>query len=371
MRHSILALPFLLLVLLVPPAHGADGVPDAGTRTVALVLYDGVELLDFAGPGEVFEAANAFVPTDGDPAFRVITVGRTIDPVTSQNFLEVVPDHSIADAPAVDVLVVPGGRSSEVSKDPAYLGWIADTGAEAEVVMSVCSGAFVLGEAGLLEGLEATTFYAALERLAERFPATEVRPGTRFVDAGKVVTTAGVSAGIDGSLHLVARLHGLHVATRTARYMEYRWAPESHLASGYPLLDPSLDEAGRLLQLAEIHREDGHPDAAVSAFERAVAAGRGDGRTWYGLGRARHELGAHEAALEAYERVAEGSRYRPAALYNAACIHARAGRIDQGFASLRRAVEAGFRAASWMERDPDLEALRGDPRFQELVASLR
>lgn len=370
MRQPILALP-LLLVLAALPAPGAEARPLAGTRTVALVLYDGVELLDFAGPGEVFEAANAFVPTEGDPAFRVITVGRTTEPITSQNFLEVVPDHSIADAPPVDVLVVPGGRTNPVSDDPGFLRWIRRAAEGSEVAMSVCSGAFVLAEAGLLDGREATTFYAALASFAERFPEVEVRPGTRFVDSGKVLTTAGVSAGIDGALHLVARLHGLQVAARTARYMEYRWAPESHLAADYPVLDPTLDEGGRLLQLAEIHRDDGDLEAAASTYEEAVSAGRNDGRTWYGLGRARHELGAHEAALAAYERVAEASRYRPAALYNAACIHALEGRLDESLAGLHRAVEAGFRAASWMERDPDLEALRGDPRFQEIVASLR
>jgi transcriptional regulator GlxA family with amidase domain len=155
---------------------------------------------------------------------------------------------------------VPGGSSGSVSGDAEFVAWVKSAAGKADVTLTVCTGAFVLAKAGLLDGKEVTTWYDAVERLRRDAPKSTVLAGRRFVDSGRFITTAGVSAGIDGSLHLAARLFGRVVADQTARYMEYHWTPEPYLAKGYALLNPSADEAGRRLQMAEILRTDGNPD---------------------------------------------------------------------------------------------------------------
>ena len=187
-----------------------------GPRQVAILVYEGVELLDFAGPGEVFAAAGH----DGD--FAVYTVGETVAPVLSQRFVTVTPRYSIAEAPRPDVLVIPGGAASNLMSEP-MLAWIRATAKDAEVVLSVCNGALVLAKAGLLDGLGATTHHGSLDALRRMAPKTTVHADRRFVDNGKVVTAAGVSAGIDAALHVVHRLSGDEAARATARYMEYTW----------------------------------------------------------------------------------------------------------------------------------------------------
>lgn len=193
---------------------------DTRRRRVALVIYEGVELLDFAGPGEVFAA------TGHGRTFDVFTVGPSREPVTSQGFVEITPSYSFADAPAPDVVVVPGGGVRSLTDEPKALDWLRRVSGEAEVVMSVCNGALVLARAGLLDGLEATTHHASLGALRQVAPTATVHDDRRFVDNGRVVTAAGVSAGIDAALHLVARLLGEAEARRTARYMEYPWQPD-------------------------------------------------------------------------------------------------------------------------------------------------
>lgn len=198
------------------------GSPDQLTaevvrRKVAIVVFEGVELLDFAGPGEVFAAAGH------GGSFEVFTVGASRESVTSQGFVEITPRFAMAEAPRPDLLVVPGGGVGSLLRDPAAMAWIRETAGKAEVVLSVCNGALVLAEAGLLEGLSATTHAGSIEALRRRAPRTRVVEGERFVDNGRVVTAAGVSAGIDGALHLVARLVGEETARDTARYMEYAW----------------------------------------------------------------------------------------------------------------------------------------------------
>ncbi len=187
----------------------------AARRTVAILVYEGVELLDFAGPGEVFAAAGRF---------DVFTVGPTLAPVTSQGFVEVQPRYSVASAPRPDILIVPGGAAGNVISNEAVMSWIKATAGRAEQVLSVCNGAMVLAHAGLLDGLEATTHHGSLAALRQHAPRTTVHDDRRFVDNGKVVTAAGVSAGIDMSLHVVAKLLGAGAASSTARYMEYAWA---------------------------------------------------------------------------------------------------------------------------------------------------
>jgi putative intracellular protease/amidase len=194
------------------------------TRSVAVLVFDGVELLDFAGPGEVFAAAGH------GGAFDVFTVGATRDPVVSQGFVTIVPEHSIESAPRPDILVIPGGGVGSLMDDEATGRWIRRVAAEGEHVLSVCNGALVLAELGLLDGLEATTHHGSIRRL-RGYERVTVRDDVRFVDNGRIITTAGVSAGIDGALHLVRRLLGTEAAATTAYYMEYDWdhepSPES------------------------------------------------------------------------------------------------------------------------------------------------
>lgn len=190
-------------------------------RNVAVLVYDGVELLDFAGPGEVFSAAGRH----HGPGVEVFTVGPSARPVVSQGFVTVTPRYAMAESPPPDVLIVPGGGVRSLLGDPAAMTWIRRVAAEAEVVMSVCNGAIVLAEAGLLDGLEATTHHGSLAALRKAAPKATVHADRRFVDNGRIVTAAGVSAGIDAALHVVSRLFGPEQAEGVARYMEYPWQP--------------------------------------------------------------------------------------------------------------------------------------------------
>jgi putative intracellular protease/amidase/YHS domain-containing protein len=189
--------------------------PTRGQRTAVILVYNGMELLDFAGPAEVFGAAG----------FKVDAVAATKEPVRSMGLVSVTPRYTFEDCPRADVIIVPGGSSGAVAKDKRVTDWIARASKDADVTLSVCTGAFVLAKAGLLDGKEATTHWGAVGRLGKEFPQISVRKDRRVVDAGKVVTSAGVSAGIDGSLHVVERLLGRPKATSTARYMEYNWQP--------------------------------------------------------------------------------------------------------------------------------------------------
>ena len=212
-----------VLTVLAPAAHGQEPQPSkpaGGKRNVAIVVHEGVELLDFAGPGEVFAAA------ERGTAFNVYTVAETTKPIISQRFLSVNPQYTPDNCPKPDIVVIPGGATLRLLASAKMMAWVKETARDAEVVLSVCTGAFVLGQLGLLDGKEATTHYASLDRLAKQFPKVKVRSDKRLVDNGQVVTAAGVSAGIDGALHVVARLRGPAVAKATAKYMEYRWEPE-------------------------------------------------------------------------------------------------------------------------------------------------
>ena len=190
-------------------------------RNVAIFIHEGVELLDFSGPGEVFASAAR------SEAFNVYTVSATADEITSQRFVTIKPQYTFANCPPPDIIVLPGGRTDVPLADSKVIEWIKKSSERAEVLMSVCTGAFLLAESGLLDGKEATTHWSAIESLKQQAPKTTVRENRRFVDNGKIVTAAGVSAGIDAALHVVDRLLGREVAQKTARYMEYRWEPES------------------------------------------------------------------------------------------------------------------------------------------------
>lgn len=158
-------------------------------------------------------------------AFNVYTVAASEGDVVSQGFLTVKPQYTFANCPKPDILVLPGGNTRVPLKDERVIQWIQKAAPDAEVVLSVCTGAFLLAKAGLLDGKEATTHWASIAALKKAAPKTKVHADRRYVDNGKVVTCAGVSAGIDGSLHVVDRLLGRQAAKDTARYMEYKWEP--------------------------------------------------------------------------------------------------------------------------------------------------
>ncbi|MBB3344677.1 DJ-1/PfpI family protein [Luteimonas sp. RC10] len=196
------------------------------TQAVAIHLYPEVEVLDFAGPFEVFATASRVAsrlrPT-APPPFAVFTVAREAAPVRARAGLRVLPDHGFADCPRVDVLLVPGGVVDAELADARTIDWIRARADEAGIVASVCTGAFLLAEAGLLSGRAATTHWEDLDALRARHRDIDVRADVRWIDEGAVVTSAGIAAGIDMSLHLVARLAGRDLAVRTARQMDVVW----------------------------------------------------------------------------------------------------------------------------------------------------
>lgn len=189
-------------------------------RNVAILIFPEVEVLDFAGPFEVFAVTNEL----NADTFHTFTVSEAPGSVRARNGLKIVPDFTLENAPAPQLLIVPGGAGTRpLLKKPAVLEWIRQRARRAEIVASVCTGSLVLAQAGLLHNLRATTHHENFADLAALAPNTEVVEDVRFTDNGQVLTAAGISAGIDLSLHLVSRLLGEPAATRTARYMEYHW----------------------------------------------------------------------------------------------------------------------------------------------------
>jgi transcriptional regulator GlxA family with amidase domain len=194
-----------------------------------ILLFDEVEVLDFCGPFEVFSSA-ARIPTERTPPepplFRVFTLAERTGLISARGGLRVQPDYTLAEHPPIDLLLVPGGQGTRTEvHNAALIAWIEQTATRSRLVTSVCTGAFLLARAGLLAGHAATTHWASLDRLAETHPDVTVRSGVRWVDEGRIVTSAGISAGIDVSLHLVERLAGRALAVETARRMEYTWTP--------------------------------------------------------------------------------------------------------------------------------------------------
>ncbi len=190
-------------------------------RRVAILMFDNVEVLDFAGPFEVFGVSGQHA---GRSLFDVHTVALEHKPVLARNNLSINPDYAFRDCPRPDILVVPGGSGTRREKhNDAVLEFIRQTATPAERVLSVCTGALLLAKAGLLEGLQATTHHGALQELREDAPSTTVLDDARVVDNGKFVLSAGISAGIDAALYLVSQFHGLEEAQVTAVEMEYDW----------------------------------------------------------------------------------------------------------------------------------------------------
>lgn len=196
------------------------------TLAVAILLFPDVEVLDFAGPYEVFTTASRVhgrQQADSEPLFRVFTVAEHEGLVRARAGLEVRPDFSLTAHPAPDVLIIPGGVVDAELAKPEVIRWIAAQAGHARLTASVCTGAFLLAQAGLLGGRTVTTHWEDIADLRTRFPDLTVREDCRWVDEGTIVTSGGISAGIDMSLHLVARLAGRELAVATARQMEVAW----------------------------------------------------------------------------------------------------------------------------------------------------
>ena len=187
--------------------------------TIAIALFDGAEELDWAGPWEVLSAWSQEWPDDG---VAVFTAARSAEPVACAKGLRVLADHTWDSAPPFDVLVYPGGHGTRRElKDDEVLAWLRGQRERGTLLTSVCTGSLVYAAAGLLANRPATTYWNALDSLRELDPSIEVRDAGRFVDSGEVVTAAGVSAGIDMALHLVARLHSRERAAEVRRYIQY------------------------------------------------------------------------------------------------------------------------------------------------------
>ncbi|MFZ7759101.1 DJ-1/PfpI family protein [Bacillus thuringiensis] len=187
--------------------------------SVGIFLFNEVEVLDFAGPFEVFSVTEV----NEEKPFTVYTVSENGEIITARNGLKVQPDYSIENLPPVDILIIPGGlgaREYEI-KNEIVIKWIRQQMKEVKLMTSVCTGALLLAKAGLLEGLKATTHWDSIEKFKNEFQNVEVIENVKFVDEGHIITSAGISAGINMAFHIVKNLLGMHVAEDTAKRMEY------------------------------------------------------------------------------------------------------------------------------------------------------
>jgi putative intracellular protease/amidase/YHS domain-containing protein len=222
--RSLTILTSLLLTGLAAHGGGEEtsslklSPPPSGPIPVAFLLSEHATMIDFAGPWEVFQ--DVLVPGRGDSpeAFRLFTVAETMAPIHTSGGMMIVPNYTLANAPVPKVIVIPA--QSEATD--AVRTWLRKSAPTADVVMSVCTGAFVLASTGLLDGQAATTHHSFYHQLATDYPKVKLEPGKRFVEGPKVATAGGLTSGIDLALRVVERYFGRDTAERTARYMEYQ-----------------------------------------------------------------------------------------------------------------------------------------------------
>lgn len=346
------------------------------TRNVAVVIYKDAEPLDWTGPYEVYNDAASFGHLGGKNAFNVYIVSKTTQPLNAQG-LVIVPTYSIENAPKPDIIILPGGPSDNLSNDPAFYAWTKTAMENAEITQTVCTGAFVAAKAGLLDGLEVTTFHGAIDHMARKYPKTTVRNGRRFVDNGRIVTTAGISAGIDGSLHVIARLLGRRTADQVASYMEYHWVPEAYLSSSYAYLNPSTDARGRLEQTADMALDEKNFSGAAEAYRSLLEREPDNADLLVSLGRALRGTGDHRAAAEAFRKGATGNaagpegdiQQRTTAFYNAAAEYAAADSLESAVAVVQQAYAAGAVDRERLASDPALARIKDDPRLKGVTSS--
>jgi len=360
----------LLAVLGVLAVSGAPAQAKPYTHNIAIVVYDNAEPLDWTGPFEVYNDAAHMGSVNGEPAFNVYIVSKTKQPLNAQG-LWVQPSYSIADAPKPDIVLFPGGPSSKIYNDPEFFAWAKKASIEAEIAQSVCTGAFVLGKAGLLDGLEVTTFHGAIDDLQKTYPKAAVKRGRRFVDNGHVVTTAGISAGIDGSLHVVARLLGRRVADQVATYMEYAWSPEASLATGYSYFNPSTDGNGRMSQTGDMQYDEKRYSEAEKTYRAILAQNATNRDAWSSLGVILAAQEKHREAADAFVHSAQGESGHMTAYtyYRAAAEYAQSGQKEQAIAMLEKAFEGGFPNRARVAQDPQFASIAAEPRVKQMLAS--
>jgi transcriptional regulator GlxA family with amidase domain len=204
-----------------PVGTRLEPLPRRNRIRVAFMLGDATNVIDTAGPWEVFQDTMVMQGGAHSGPFEMVTVGPSREALSMTAGLEVTPGFTFDDAPQANVLVVPAQRASETAR-----AWLGKAAKQADIVMSICTGAFQLARVGLLDGLAATTHHDSWDDFARQFPKVRLERGPRFVDNGRVATSGGLTSGIDLALHVVARYFDLETARTTARYMEYqseRW----------------------------------------------------------------------------------------------------------------------------------------------------
>jgi transcriptional regulator GlxA family with amidase domain len=200
------------------------------TINVGIFLYNEIEVLDFAGPFEVFSTASRVssrISEDSENLFNVFTVAEDIKSILARGGLKIIPTHSISNHPEINLLIIPGGIVTDELEKNHIVSWILSTSNSADITGSVCTGAFLLAKAGLLKSKRATTHWEAIDDLTSMFPDIKIKKNVGWVDEGKIVTAAGISAGIDMSLHLVSRMANNKLALLTAKQMEFDWTIDS------------------------------------------------------------------------------------------------------------------------------------------------
>lgn len=189
-------------------------------KNTAILLFNDVEVLDFTGPYEVFNTANTEY---GQTIFNVYTIAEMKETISARNGLKVTPDYSLNDCPPPDILVIPGGRGRKIEmNNSVLLNWTKQKFDSLEFLLSVCTGAFIVGKTGLLDGHEATTHHFSYEEFEKTFPQINLVKNTKYVDNGKIITAAGVSSGINMSLYVVSKLFGDELKQKTADHIEFK-----------------------------------------------------------------------------------------------------------------------------------------------------
>jgi len=199
-------------------------------KNVGIFLFNGVEVLDFAGPFEVFITAARLCEEEGkEKPFNIFTFATTKSNIVARGGLEVIPTYSLEDVPPIDLVIIPGGISDEPRGQGEVMEFLRKAaGNKSETIASVCTGAFILAKAGILKGLKVTTHWKHIKDL-KAIPDIDVIEGVTFVDQGRILTSAGVTSGISLSLYLVSRFVGKGLADLTAKEIEYLYSPESGL----------------------------------------------------------------------------------------------------------------------------------------------
>jgi len=228
-HRSVLAILFLLFFNMIPLATTQSASDSPPSLKVAFVVTNGANVIDLAGAWEVFQDTMFDDASGHHMPFELFTVSQSTKPVAMTGGLHVVPSHTFSDAPHPDIVVV-GAQAGA----PGLREWLRARAGDSRVVMSVCTGAFKLADAGLLDGKKATTHHDYLDNFAKKFPKVNLQRGPRFVQADDVIYTAGgLTSGVDLALHIVEKFYGRTIADRTAAYMEYqRWsAPKATTAA--------------------------------------------------------------------------------------------------------------------------------------------